>query len=119
MVHHSDIPLDTSFAALGDATRRGVLELLGRCDASITDLAGQFQMTLTGMKKHIGILEKAGFVTTQKTGRVRTCRLGARQMADEAAWIARYAAAWEARFDALDHVVEALKSQEKTDEQRR
>src|SRR5262245_7655390 len=68
--------LDTSFAALSDATRRGVLEQLGRADASITDLAEKFDMTLTGMKKHVGVLEQAGLVTTKKIGRVRTCQLG-------------------------------------------
>lgn len=68
--------LDASFSALSDATRRGVLEQLGRGDASITDLAERFQMTLTGMKKHVGVLERAGLVTTEKVGRVRTCRLG-------------------------------------------
>ena len=70
--------LDVSFAALSDATRRGVLEQLGRADASITDLAGKFHMTLTGMKKHVGVLEQAGLVTTEKVGRVRTCKLGPR-----------------------------------------
>ena len=69
-------PLDASFAALSDTTRRGVLEQLGRADASITDLADKFHMTLTGMKKHVGVLEQAGLVTTAKVGRVRTCRLG-------------------------------------------
>ena len=109
-------PLDASFAALSDPTRRGVLEQLGRSDASITDLAEQFHMTLTGMKKHVSILEGAGFVTTQKIGRVRTCRLGRRKMAEEAAWIERYRQLWAARFDALDEIVEELKRQEITNE---
>ncbi len=73
-------------------------------------------MTLTGMKKHVGVLEQAGFVTTEKIGRVRTCRLGRRRLAEEAAWIERYRQVWEARFDALDEIVEELKSKEKTDE---
>lgn len=111
MVHHQ--PLDASFAALSDATRRGVLERLGRQDASITDLAGTFRMTLTGMKKHVGILEQAGFVTTQKVGRVRTCRLGPRRLEEEAAWIERYRQLWAERFDALDMVVEDMKRKEK------
>ncbi len=71
-----------------DVTRRGVLEQLGRADASITDLAEKFHMTLAGMKKHVGVLEQAGLVTTEKVGRVRTCRLGLRGMEKEAAWIA-------------------------------
>ena len=76
MVQYSPTRFDASFAALSDATRRGVLEQLGRADASITDLADKFHMTLTGMKKHVGVLEQAGLVTTEKVGRVRTCRLG-------------------------------------------
>ncbi len=110
--------LDNSFAALSDATRRGVLEQLGRSDASITDLADAFHMTLTGMKKHVSILEEAGFVTTEKIGRVRTCRLGRRVLDEEAAWIERYRRLWEARFDALDDIVEELKQKEKTDERK-
>jgi len=115
MVQYSTARLDTSFAALSDATRRGVLEQLGRADASITDLAEKFHMTLTGMKKHVGILEQAGFVTTQKVGRVRTCRLGLRRLEEEAAWIESYRRLWDARFDALDNLVEELKQKEKDD----
>jgi DNA-binding transcriptional ArsR family regulator len=116
MVQYSAAPLDAAFAALSDATRRGVLEQLGRSDASITELADRFHMTLTGMKKHVGVLEHAGFVTTQKVGRVRTCRLGRRRLEEEAAWIERYRQLWAGRFDALDAVVEDLKRKEKTDE---
>ena len=72
-----------------DATRRGVLEQLGRADASITDLAEKFHMTLTGMKKHVGVLEQAGLVMTEKVGRVRTCKLGPRRLQEETAWIER------------------------------
>jgi DNA-binding transcriptional ArsR family regulator len=107
--------LDASFAALSDATRRGVLEQLGRSDASITDLAKRFHMTLTGMKKHVGVLEKAGFVATEKVGRVRTCRLGRRRLEEEAAWIEGYRQLWASRFDALDQVVEELIRKEKVD----
>lgn len=107
--------LDASFAALSDATRRGVLEQLLRADASITELAGKFQMTLTGMKKHVGVLERAGLVTTEKVGRVRTCRLGATRLEDEAAWIARHRRLWDARFDALDSVIDELKEKDKRD----
>jgi DNA-binding transcriptional ArsR family regulator len=113
MVHHSAALLDTSFSALADATRRGVLEELGRADASITDLAGKFGMTLTGMKKHVGVLERAGLVATEKVGRVRTCRLGRRRLEEEAAWIERRRAIWAARFDELDEVVEALSRKER------
>jgi DNA-binding transcriptional ArsR family regulator len=115
MVQYSQARFDASFAALSDATRRGVLEQLGRADASITELAEKFRMTLTGMKKHVGVLEQAGLVTTQKIGRVRTCRLGLRRLEEEAAWIDRYRQLWEARFDALDAVVEELKQQDRID----
>ncbi len=108
--------LDASFAALSDATRRGVLEQLGRSDASITELADKFHMTLTGMKKHVGVLEHAGFVTTEKVGRVRTCKLGLRRLETEAAWIESYRQLWATRFDALDGVVEDLKRKEKIDD---
>ena len=115
MVHHSGARLDASFAALSDATRRGVLEQLGRADASITELAEKFHMTLTGMKKHVGVLEQAGLVATKKVGRVRTCMLGPRQLEEETAWIERYRELWASRFDALDKVVEELKQKEKVD----
>jgi DNA-binding transcriptional ArsR family regulator len=115
MVQYTQTRFDTSFAALSDATRRGVLEQLGRADASITSLAARFRMTLTGMKKHVGILEKAGLVATEKVGRVRTCRLGARRLDQEAAWIERYQELWDARFDELDKVVEELERTAKID----
>src|SRR5579863_4396442 len=113
MVQNTKDRLDTSFAALSDATRRGVLEQLGRADASITDLAEKFHMTLTGMKKHVGVLEQAGLVTTEKVGRVRTCKLSLRALEQEAAWIERYRQLWAASFDELDIVVEELKRKEK------
>ena len=115
MVQFSSARLDASFAALSDGTRRGVLEQLGRAEASITDLAEKFHMTLTGMKKHVGVLEKAGLVTTEKVGRVRTCKLGLRGLEAEAAWIEQYRQLWDARFDELDKVVEELKLKEKFD----
>ena len=113
MVQYTETRFDASFAALSDATRRGVLEQLWRADASITHLAEKFRMTLTGMKKHVGVLERAGLVTTEKVGRVRTCKLGPRRLEEEAAWIERYRQLWDARFEALDTVVEELKLKEK------
>ena len=115
MAQYGQAHFDASFGALSDATRRGVLEQLGLADASITDLAEKFHMTLTGMKKHVGVLEQAGLVTTEKVGRVRTCRLGLRRLEEEAEWIERYRQLWDACFDELDKVVEELKQKEKVD----
>src|SRR4051794_2776889 len=115
MVQYVRGNLDASFAALADPTRRGVLEHLGREEASITDLAGRFRMTLTGMRKHIGVLEEAGLVATEKVGRVRTCRIGARRLEEVAEWIERYHQLWEARFDELDQVIDELKQKEQSD----
>ncbi len=107
--------LDASFAALSDPTRRGVLEQLGRADASISDLADRFGMTLTGMKKHIGVLEDVGLVTTRTVGRVRTCQLGRPRLEEAATWIDDYRRLWDARFEALDAIVEDLKTRERND----
>jgi DNA-binding transcriptional ArsR family regulator len=119
MVQYTNARLDASFAAISDATRRGVLEQLGRADASITDLADKFRMTLTGMKKHVGVLEQAGLVTTEKVGRVRTCRLGLRRLEEETKWIERYRQLWDERFDELDKVVEELKRKERVSGRRK
>ena len=115
MVQYTQTHFDASFAALPDVTRRGVLEQLARADASITDLAEKFHMTLTGMKKHVGVLEQAGLVSTEKIGRVRACKLGPRRLEDETAWLERYRQLWDARFDGLDEIVEELKRKEKVD----
>ena len=115
MVQSSGSRLDASFAALSDATRRGVLQQLGRADASITELADAFDMTLTGMRKHIRVLEEAALVTTEKVGRVRTCRLGPDRLVEETAWLEWYRGLWESRFDELDKVVKGLEEQERFD----
>ena len=119
MVQYTQARLDVSFAALSDATRRGVLEQLGRGDASITDLAEKFHMTLTGMKKHVGVLEQAGLVRTEKVGRVRTCKLGPRRLQEETAWLERYRRLWNSRFDELDKVVDELKQKKVVDGRRK
>ena len=115
MVQYLNPPLDLSFAALSDATRRGIIDQLGRGDASITSLAHKFQMTLTGMKKHVQVLERAGLVVTRKVGRVRTCMLGKRGLKAEAEWIEAHRALFEARFSALDEIISEMK-QEGSDE---
>jgi DNA-binding transcriptional ArsR family regulator len=101
--------LDTTFAALSDTTRRGILEQLGRGQASISDLAASFGMSLTGIKKHVKVLEDARLVTTAKVGRVRSCRLAPRRLEDEQAWIAKYQEMVEARFDRLDDFLRRTK----------
>jgi DNA-binding transcriptional ArsR family regulator len=105
MVQYSP-DLDTVFTAVADPTRRGVLERLGRREASITELADAFDMTLTGMKKHVRVLEDAGLVQSKKVGRVRTCALGPRRMTAEAAWIAKYHQMVEAQLDSLGEFLE-------------
>lgn len=119
MVQYQGTDLDASFAVLSDPTRRGVLEQLGREEASITDLADRFHMTLTGMRKHVGVLERSGFVVTEKVGRVRTCRIGDRRLEDAAAWIERYQQLWDERFSALDQVIDELKRKEQSDGEQR
>jgi DNA-binding transcriptional ArsR family regulator len=115
MVQHEQAQLNAAFVALADSTRRGVLEQLGRSEASITELADRFHMTLTGMKKHVSVLEGVGLVTTEKVGRVRTCRIGATRLEEVADWIERYQQLWDERFSALDDVVEELKRRESSD----
>jgi len=112
MVQYLIPSLDQTFAALSDATRRGVIDQLGRGEASITSLADKFQMTLTGMKKHVQVLERAGLVITQKVGRVRTCKLGERGLNAEAEWIEARRKLFEARFDALDEVINEIAQEE-------
>src|SRR5687768_18076810 len=115
MVKYPQVRLDASFAALSDATRRGVLEQLRRSDASITDLAERFNITLAGMMKHVGVLEQARLVTTEKVGRVRNCKLGTHRLKEETAWLERYRQRWDERFDELDTVVEELNRKERID----
>jgi DNA-binding transcriptional ArsR family regulator len=112
MVQCLALPLNRSFAALSDATRRGVIDQLGRSEASITSLADRFQMSLTGMKKHVQVLERAGLVVTQKVGRVRTCRLGISGLKAEAEWIEAHRKLFEARFEALDGIISQMKPEE-------
>ena len=119
MVQYGSARLDASFAALSDATRRGVLAQLGRADASITALADRFHMTLTGMKKHVGVLERAGLVATEKVGRVRTCKLGPSRLSAETAWIQGYRQLWASRFEELDKVIEELKQKENVNERKK
>ncbi|MBL8951891.1 MAG: helix-turn-helix transcriptional regulator [Myxococcaceae bacterium] len=106
MVQHQP-KLDATFAALADPTRRGVLQRLGRGEASITELAEAFDMTLTGMKKHVALLEEAGLVDTEKVGRVRTCRLGRKRLDAESRFIATYHQMLEERLEHLSKFLES------------
>ena len=115
MVQYGSAHLDASFAALADGTRRGVLEQLGHSESSITDLAEQFHMTLTGMRKHVGVLEDAGLVVTEKVGRVRYCRVSRRRLDEVTGWIDAYHQLWDERFRELDAVVDELKQKEQLD----
>ena len=112
MVQYITSPLDLSFAALSDATRRGIIDQLGRADASITSLADMFKMTLTGMTKHVQVLQRAGLVVTQKVGRVRTCRLAERGLQAQAEWIEARRKLFESRFEALDEIIKDMKQEE-------
>ena len=115
MVQYGTVQLDASLAALADGTRRGVLEQLGHSEASITDLAARFDMTLTGMRKHVGVLEGAGLVVTEKVGRVRYCRVSQRRLDEVTSWIDAYHQLWDERFRELDTVVDELKKKEQLD----
>jgi DNA-binding transcriptional ArsR family regulator len=107
MVQHQ--VLDRAFAALADPTRRAILERLGRGPASITQLAEPFGISLTGVKKHVRILEEARLVSSTKRGRVRECRLGPSKLDEANRWIERYRRLWDGRLDRLEQVVEQRK----------
>lgn len=109
MVQFAQAALDRSFGALSDPTRRAILLRLGRSEASLSDLAVGFDMTLTGLKKHVSVLEEAGLVTTEKVGRVRHCRLGPRRLEDVARWVASYQTMLEQRLDRLEAFLERTK----------
>ena len=94
--------LDRAFAALSDSTRRDILARLGKGPATIGELAGPAGMTLTGLKKHVQVLEDAGLVTTEKIGRSRQCRLGGERLDDAMAWLTFYQRLWESRLDGLE-----------------
>ena len=115
MVQYSgdDPALDLAFAAISDPTRRGILERLGRGSASISELAAAFEMSLTGVRKHVTVLEEAGLVATRKEGRVRTCTLGPSRLDAETAWIADYRRMVEDRYDRLEEFLERTRGEER------
>jgi DNA-binding transcriptional ArsR family regulator len=100
------VDLDTAFSALSDPTRRAILERLGRGSASISELAEPAAMSLTGLKKHVRVLEDAELVTTEKRGRTRYCRLGPKGLDDVSRWIESYRRDWDERFDRLEEIIE-------------
>jgi DNA-binding transcriptional ArsR family regulator len=98
--------LDRTFSALADPTRRGILVRLARGPASISELAAPYGITLTGLKKHVRVLEEAGLVTTEKVGRTRHCRLGPEHLEEAMGWIQTYQRQWERRLDGLEAYLE-------------
>jgi DNA-binding transcriptional ArsR family regulator len=104
--------LDAAFAALADPTRRGILERLGEGEATITELAQPFGMSLTGIKKHVQVLEQAGLLSTEKQGRTRHCRLGPRRLEDVRQWIDAYRSALEERLDRFAEMLAKDESQD-------
>ena len=111
MVQYSPV-LDSTFGALADASRRAIVERLGRGAATISELAELLDITLTGTKKHVQVLEAAGLVTTDKVGRTRFCRLGPRRLEDELAWIENYRSQLDQRLDRLGELVARKKGQQ-------
>src|SRR5262245_31028243 len=105
--------LDRTFSALADPTRREILGRLGQGPASISELAGPFGMSLTGMRKHISILEEAQLVTTEKIGRTRACRLGPEQLDDAVDWIETYRRQWDRRLDGIEAYFENKKGNQR------
>ncbi len=103
------LPVDRTLAAIADPTRRSVLEQIGRDSATISELAEPFGITLTGMKKHVKVLEEAGLVTTEKVGRTRVCRLGPRRLDDVQAWVHGYRQMLNERLDRFGELLEATK----------
>ena len=106
MVQYGAQQLDGTFAALSDPTRRAILERLGQGSASISELAEPVGMSLTGLRKHVQILEQAELVTTEKRGRTRYCRLGPKRLDDVTDWLEGYRRGWAGRFDRMEDVIE-------------
>jgi len=101
MVKYSELDLDATFAALSDATRRGILARLAQGEASVSDLAAPYDISLPGVSKHLRVLERAKLIARRKDGRIHRCRLVAEPMKDAAEWIERYRQFWEQQLDAL------------------
>jgi DNA-binding transcriptional ArsR family regulator len=113
MVNYSAAALDSTFAALSDATRRGILARLAQQgETSVSDLAAPYKMSLPAVSKHLRVLQNAGLVSRQKDGRVHRCRLRAEPMQDAAAWIEHYRQFWEAQLDSLARYLEDSANEE-------
>jgi len=102
---NQNAPLDRIFHALGDSTRRGIVERLGRGPASVSELAKPLAMSLPAVVQHLQVLEASGLVLSEKAGRVRTCRLQPAALRDVEGWVAQRRAAWERRFDRLGELL--------------
>ncbi|HEU4735539.1 MAG TPA: metalloregulator ArsR/SmtB family transcription factor [Solirubrobacterales bacterium] len=108
MVQYSST-LDSTFTALADPTRRAILERLRQGSATVSELAEPAGMSLTGLKKHLGVLEGAGLVSSEKRGRARHCQLGPRRLEDAGEWIEEFRRGWEQRFDRMEEIIERKK----------
>lgn len=115
MVKYSHSPLDGTFSALADPTRRAILARLALGEASVTELAEPFDVSLPAVSKHLRVLERAGLLTREKDGRVRRCRLVADPMQEASEWIASYQRFWEERFDTLaEYLYESTRKEKKS-----
>jgi DNA-binding transcriptional ArsR family regulator len=114
MVKYSAPALDATFAALSDATRRGILAQLALGETSVSDLATPFKMSLPAVSKHLRVLERAKLVKRRKDGRVHRCRLVAEPMKGAAEWIERYRMFWQEQFDSLARYLEESRNEEDT-----
>ena len=112
MVKYYTEPLDVTFMALSDATRRAILMNLAKGDCTVSELSAPFDISLPAISKHLRVLENAGLISQKKEGRIRRCKLEADAMRDAAKWIGKYKKFWEKQFDALDNYLEKSKQKE-------
>jgi DNA-binding transcriptional ArsR family regulator len=112
---HAD-PLSQTFAALADPTRRAILARLALGEATVTELAAPFEMSLPGVSKHLKVLQNAGLVVQGRNAQWRPCRLEPTPLHDVASWVEQYRRLWEARLERFDQVLRELQTQEATDD---
>ncbi len=118
MVTHQLHPLDATFSALADPTRRAILDRLAKGEASVMELAEPFALSQPAISKHLRVLERAGLISRSRDAQRRPCRIEGRALAEANRWLERYRQTWEANFDRLDRLLEKMKSKDKTNTQR-